>query len=296
MAKRINTYCGPLLDGNRSDLDVLESKGCYLAQRKKDGWWGELTVGIDSHSLISRIGLDIKNTGLNSLNLRPIQAGTKLIVEVEYGTEAANARRKGNDIRAWLHDVTNCNGHDLMEMPYGMRWEILRDAIFPLLSPAIQKRLPLVECTYCGFRDFYDKTIADGDEGVVVKDVNSNYSFRDSNGKTPQWIRIKPWRNVDYFIIEEDYTATGNITVKLGLVRNGKIETVMRYPLADVKLIDGELVRIIGKRKIPAIGQVIEMCGREVFKSGALRSAQPVRWRDDKTFDMCTGLVEYMEL
>lgn len=298
MGKRIATYCGPLLDGNRSDLDKLEARGNYLLQRKKDGWWGELTSDRHYHRLLSRTGLPIDGTGLNQLDLGPIAPSTVFVMEVEHGTEAAKERlaRLGY-VRGWLHDILRFKDHDLRDMPYHMRWELLRDAIWPLLPEETQQRLPLVECTDHNFVRFYDEALQDGDEGVVAKDINSVYSFCDSNGKTGHWIRIKPWRTVDYFVITDARTDGGNLTVQLGLMIDGKPTPILKYQLQDVSLTsDGKLVRRLGHKQMSAIGQVIEMRGRELFKSGALRSAQPVRWRDDKTPEMCTGLVEFMEL
>ncbi len=297
MGKRIDTYCGPLADGNRSDLVTLDERGHYLCQRKKDGWWGEMTVRKGGHLLVSRVGLPINGTGLNRLDFGPIADDTVLVMEVEHGTEAAKERlaRLGY-VRAWLHDILRFKDHDLRDMPYRLRWELLRDAIWPLLPEEAQKHLPLVECTDHNFTRFYDETIADGDEGVVLKDINSVYISRDSNGKTPHWIRIKPWRTVDYFVIEDARTDGGNLTVQLGLMIDGKPTPILKYQLPDVSLIDGKLVRKLDGKQISAIGQVVEMRGRELFKSGALRSAQPVRWRDDKTPEMCTGSIELVEL
>jgi hypothetical protein len=297
MGKRIDTYCGPLLDGNRSDLAKLEKRGIYFLQGKIDGCWGELGVGLDSHQLVSRTGLPITDTGLNDLDLGPIGEGTRLVMEVDRGTEAASERlAKLGYIRGWLHDILWFKDHDLRDMPYHMRWELLRDAIWPLLPEEAQKRLPLVECTDHNFTAFYDRILANGGEGVVAKDINSVYSSRDSNGKTPHWIRVKPWRTVDYFVICDARTDGGNLTVQLGLMINGKPTPILKYQLPDVSLVNSKLVRKVNGKLVSAIGQVVEMRGRELFKSGALRSAQPVRWRDDKTAEMCTGLVEYMEL
>jgi len=301
MGKRIDTYCGPLADGNRSDLEMLEARGHYLLQGKVDGWWGELGAGLasrDRHQLVSRAGLPIEGTGLNELDLGPIGQGTRVVVEVDHGTEAANERiTKLGYVRAPMHDLLWFKDHDLRDMPYHMRWELLRDAIWPMLPEEAQRRLPLVECTDHNFTQFYDRILAEGGEGVVAKDINSVYSSRDSNGKTPHWIRVKPWRTVDYFVVCDARTDGGSLTVQLGLMRNGKPEPILKYQLKDVRLVDGQLMRVVnGKAAMPAIGQVVEMRGRELFKSGSLRSAQPVRWRDDKTAEMCTGLVEFMEL
>jgi hypothetical protein len=301
MGKRIDTYCGPLADGNRSDLAKLEERGIYLLQSKIDGWWGELGVKLapDSfqHRLVSRAGLDIENTGLNDLDLGPLGGGTRLVLEVDHGTEAANERlAKLGYVCGWLHDILWFKDHDLRDMPYHMRWELLRDAIWPMLPERAQQRLPLVECTDHNFTQFYDRILANGGEGVVAKDINSVYASRDSNGKTPHWIRIKPWRTVDYFVIGDARTDGGNLTVQLGLMIDGKPTPILKYQLQGVDLVNGKLVRKLGHQQMSAIGQVIEMRGRELFKSGALRAAQPVRWRDDKMPEMCTGLVEFMEL
>jgi ATP-dependent DNA ligase len=167
-----------------------------------------------------------------------------------------------------------------------------------MLDQQMQRRLPLVEQATSDFVSFYDQALRDGDEGVVIKKLGTKYKTTRSDGKTDDWIRIKPWREVDYVIMHAAETASGDLTVQLGLFLNGKLVPILKYQLRDVRLLDGQLVRWDARRKTatPCEGMVVTMRGREIMESGALRHAQFKCWRDDKCADMCGGYVQYVEM
>jgi hypothetical protein len=288
-------YCGPRIDARRKDLAGLEQKRCYIAERKKDGYWGILKIKEGrngQHRLESRTGLLIDNTGLEKADLGPLTRNTHLVGEPEIGTEAAKRRNRGY-IPMWLHELPLCKGHDLRQQPTSMRQELLREAVHPLIPQESVHLFPLVEQARHHFERFYDEALADGDEGVVLKDLNSPYRTR-SNGKNDHWIRVKPERHIDFVILGVERTASNDWTVTLGYIKNGKLQRMQAYQLRDVRVIEGMPYQEEKNGDlIPAIGLVIEMCGWEVHESGALRGAQPVCWRPDKTAEMCTGIVEY---
>jgi hypothetical protein len=298
---RIEHYLGPLQDANRSDLERFEHSGLYIAERKKDGIWAMLAVAAlrGRNTIQTRTGNFIDIPGLGRLDLRNIGSGTTLIGEPEIRTQAAKKRNaEVGFVRMWLHDIIMCRGMSLRDQPLEVRQHILRDQVWPMLSRDAQLRLPLVEQTTHGFVSFYDRALKEGDEGVVIKKLGTKYRSLRSDGKTEDWIRIKPWREVDYFVMHPAETASGDLTVQLGLWRNGRAVPILKYQLPGVRLIEGQLCLWDARRKIatPCEGMVITMRGREVMDSGALRHAQPLRWRDDKTAEMCNGYVKYVEM
>jgi ATP-dependent DNA ligase len=290
------------MDANRSDLERFERSGLYIAERKKDGIWGQLGVEElqrSRNSLQSRMGQFIDVPGLERLDLRNIGRGTQLIGEPEIRTQAAKKRNaEVGFVRMWLHDIIMCRGMDLRNQPLEVRQHLLRDQVWPMLSDQAKLRLPLVEQTTTGFLEFYDQALRDGDEGVVIKKLGKMYKSGRSDGKTDDWVRIKPWREVDYVVMHAAETASGDLTVQLGLWRNGKIVPILKYQLRNVRLIDGQLVRWDARHKVatPCEGMVVTMRGREIMESGALRHAQFKCWREDKSADMCNGYVQYVEM
>jgi len=295
MVDRIQWYCGPRLDGVLADLQDLEDQGNRVAERKKDGRWCGLYVDYFKsckHKFESRAGIDHEDSlllGLNNLDLGDLGKDTILVGELEAGTTAANIRfsRLGYR-RIWLFDVVCLRGHDLRHMVLRDRRILLRETIWNMFPAKTQQRLPLVEDSEDNFVDFYKRTLEDGDEGVVIKRLDiSGWSYR-SSGKTDHWVRVKPTRTIDYAVIGPDKTDGGDLTANLGLWENGKLRKVLKYQLPQMTLLpNGHLAEE---------GRVVEMYGRELFESGSLRSAQFLRWRDDKTPDMCDGTINMVSL
>lgn len=295
MVDRIQWYCGPKLDGSRTDLQKLENYGNRIAERKKDGRWCALHVdhfGPNKHKFESRAGNDHDGSlihGLKNIDLSTLGKDTILIGELESGTEASNKRfAKLGYRRVWLFDVVLVRGHDLRKMILSERRTLLRKTVWNMVPWATKQFIPLVEDTDRDFIKFYDSTLQDGDEGVVVKRLDlSGWSYR-SSGKTDDWVRVKPIQTIDYVVMGPDKTDGGDLTARLGLWDNGELRKVLKYQLPKMTLMsDGSLAEE---------GLVVEMYGRELFKSGSLRSAQFLRFRDDKLPEMCTGTINRVVL
>ncbi|HUS89518.1 MAG TPA: hypothetical protein VMW91_09160 [Desulfosporosinus sp.] len=295
MVDRIQWYCGPKLDGVRANLKELEKYGNRVAERKKDGRWCAIHVDHfqpQKHKFESRAGNDHNGSliqGLNNLDLGNLGKDTILVGELEAGTEAANKRfAKLGYRRVWLFDVVLLRGHDLRKMILKDRRTLLRETIWNMLPEKTKQFLLLVEDTNKGFIKFYDSTLKIGDEGVVVKRVDvSGWSYR-ASGKTDDWVRVKPMQTIDYAVMGPDRTDGGELTARLGLWDNGKLRKVLKYQLPKMTL--------LSNGSLAEEGCVVEMYGRELFESGSLRSAQFLRWREDKTPNMCDGTINRVVL
>jgi ATP-dependent DNA ligase len=290
---RISWYCGPDVYLKRSDLIKLEEQNKFVAEIKKDGFWVAMHVdgnGPGKHRFESRAGKPFSGSdinGLATLDLADLGGPTVLIGELEAGTEAALAEQKKVGFRRiWLHDIALCRGNDLRKVPVQQRQAILRKSIWPFLPANTQLRLPLIPQRFHKFTEFYDEVIAAGGEGLVLKRLDVAGWSHKSDGKSPYWFRIKPKRTVDYVVMGPDKTESGALNAQLGLYIKGKLTQILKYQLPRLAL--------LSNGKLAEENLVVEMVGYEIFRSGALRSAQFVRWRPDKTPDMCVGIVSVM--
>jgi ATP-dependent DNA ligase len=298
---RIDSYVGPGVDGNRSDIATFQERGDCVCERKVDGIWGQLSKRDGRTTIVSRTGGVISDTKLEQENLSVFGPSFDLVGEVEVITQAAlKATRKAGHVRMWLHEFTGCQGKDLREHNTELRQYLLREQYWPKLGKRAKSRFPLVEQAGENedWTEFYDRIIAAGGEGVVIKRIGIPYRAFRSDGKSSDWIRIKPHREVDFVAMGPDQTSGGDLTVQLGLWENGQLVRKQNYQLPTARM-DGDMLvyrnPMTGAWE-PLVGVVVTMTGREVFDSGSLRSAVFKCWRPDKTPEMCDGTITFVEL
>jgi hypothetical protein len=289
---RTPTYLGPGLDIEPSDLVTYERRRGYIIEAKVDGMWCELTVGDPAHGkphrLNSRDGTTDPISGSNlgdiHMQLIPLPPGSIIIGELEAATEWATDQASLRGFRRLhLFDVLyipdRMNGGGL---PWSSRSRFLTD-LLKIIGKGENSRFAQVPMQDDNFRSFYDRSIENGYEGIVLKPVNSLYQTTRSDGKTKAWARCKRWVTGDYVLMDIEYTPGGKFsgpqpTGAWGLYKAGKLERVMKAAPPDPCLLRQEN---IGKL-------VVEFKGFVKFKSGALRHAQAIRVRTDKTPRMCT--------
>lgn len=282
-------YCGPLNSIERRQIPGIDMKGGYVAERKYDGMWCAWHVdhaGSSDHRFESRTGLDCDGSdidGLQGIDMGPVGRGTVLIGELEAASELATKSYKQlGHRRFFVYDVAIYQGIDLRGRPYRERQAVLRKQIWYAIPRTHQRKVVLAEQVFDGFLPFYDRILSEGGEGIVLKPLDLAARPTRADGKTPEWLRVKPWRTVDYIVVGPARTEKGELSAKLGLWGNGKPRVVLQCSLPDLELDEsGE--------KLVQEGQVVELYGRELFDSGAIRHAVFRRWRKDKTPEMCTG-------
>lgn len=285
---RISMYTGPLTTVERRKIPGYENNGGYVAERKYDGMWCALHVdhgGPGQHRFESRTGLDCDGSdmeGLQGIELG-IGSGTILIGELEAASEAATISFKKLGFRRFfLFDVMKYQGDDISRAHYQLRQSVLRRVIWHRIPKIAHNRIVLCENAYEGFLPFYDRIVAEGGEGIVIKSLNKNAKPTRSDGKTPDWIRVKPMRTIDYVVMGPGFTEKGELSAKLGLWDGTKVRFALQAQIPDIEL-------SADNKHLVQEGLVVEMQGREMFTSGAIRHAVFRRWRPDKTPEMCSG-------
>ena len=298
---RIQTYVGPRLDANCSDIATFQGRGDFVCERKVDGVWGELSCRDMRLSIVSRTGGTISGTKLENENLSVFGPNFDLVGEVEITTQVScKVNIEVGYVRMWLHEFTGCQGTDLRTRDTEVRQHLLRGQFWPKLGKRAKSRFPLVEQAGDDedWTEFYDRIIAEGGEGVVIKKIGVPYRSSRSDGKSNDWIRVKPQREVDFVAMGPDETSGGDLTIQLGLWDGSKLVRKQNYQLPTARMKDGLLVYRNPATDTwePLVGQAVTMVGREVFDSGSLRSAVFKCWRSDKTPEMCDGTATFMEL
>ena len=117
--------------------------------------------------------------------------------------------------------------------------------------------------------------MSEGGEGLVLKDVNSNYKSNKANGKTDLWIKVKEDQFLDAYVINHKLSSKGFNQLEIG-IWDGK----------DIKRIQTILCPK-GYSPEELVGKVVEVKGAEMLSSGAIRHGRFNRVRADKTKEMC---------
>lgn len=94
----------------------------------------------------------------------------------------------------FLFDILYLNGKDLTNLPYFERMKILEDVKngFKRVKFLIPKNVEEV-------KNFYNKAIKEGFEGIMVKDLNGNYK---SGKRGKLWLKLKKVLTLDLVILE----------------------------------------------------------------------------------------------
>lgn len=274
--RRIDLYVGPRGTTDRDGLAALDASGEWVFDEKKDGYWclaqvvrGKVTA------MVSRTGLPFAAAdtaglfGLRPLGPKGSQSGRVV------GELVAEASKR----RLYLFDVLEWNGLDLRDLPQTDRREAL-EMIYEKELACDEIRL--VEYRTGGAREFFDRVIAAGGEGVVAKRRDAKLRAQTGDGKIDSWIRAKKKRCVDYIVLGLGEAQKGTPNVRLGLWVGGKLVEVLTCVLPPEW------------RKFPAsalVGEVVEAAGWEVWDNGVLRSAQlghRAGPRSDKKPEECT--------
>lgn len=281
---RVEWYLGPDLEVLEASLPKYEAQGGWVVEPKHDGMWAMLTVGDPAngkpHTLKSR---DAKtgyvggaNAGDMVLIPLPLPPGTILVGELEAATETSTKFFSALGYRRLhLFDFPLGPGGDHRALPWKDRRALLELAQ-DSFSDHAKSRLPIVPYRASGFAAAFKEWVAAGLEGLVLKRTDAPYKTPRADGKTEHWHRCKTRVTEDYVLCGLTKTPGGQPTGEWGLFKKGKLVRCVQARCPE-KLLKPENIGVL----------VCEFMGWQKMDSGALRHAQWLRVREDKSPSMC---------
>jgi ATP-dependent DNA ligase len=269
----------------------------YIVEEKYDGIW--INISFDNEGkvrLISRTMKEKNNAQLESLRVYCEEKfdlrNSNIVGELAFGTQKGTeyAQRVGHH-KIDVFDVLGLEGNSLLKDDIKKRKAMLRgliinkgiDASWINLAPFdVVDKASVVQ-------KMYDKIVANGGEGLIVKDpMDKDYRF---GKKSPVWFKIKKEVSMDYIIMgyseteSDDFKSRGWIGgIECGLLENGVLTKKVTVGSMDFEHRDK-----FSKNKQKFLGKVVEVGGFEIFKSGSMRHPYLVRIRlkDDKKAEDC---------
>ena len=208
-----------------------------------------------------------------------------------HGIEEAS---KEIPLKLFLFDLLSVDGRDLVNEPYRERWSRL-EALVP--SDVLTPRT--IAHTTAEIEDFLRRSLDEGHEGLMAKDLDSAYSVG-KRGK--KWFKIKPADRLDLVIVAAEWGSGrrhGWLSNYWLAVRD---DATGQFPMIGKTfkgLTDEEFVLMTERMKSLAVSEerwgfhvrpevVVEVAYNEIqrsphYPSGfALRFARIARIRDDK--------------
>jgi bifunctional non-homologous end joining protein LigD len=285
--------------GCKGEIHPLEidkfyfKKGNYLAEEKYDGIW--IDVHYNNHgnvTLISRSGKEKNNSQLESLrkylevNL-PLK-NSNLIGEMAFGSQKGTdyAKAVGHH-KIDLFDVVRLNNQELYETPLLERKEILHGLLTKV------DKLWIKETPFFLLKDakkvekLYQGIISQGGEGLIIKDLE-DLEYR-PGFKSPYWYKIKKHVSMDYVINGYTETNSADFAEKgwIGGILGGLYVGTELVNKVTVGSMSHQWRAEFSRNGNKYLGQVMEVAGFEIFKSGATRHPSFLRVRDDKKASEC---------
>jgi len=105
-------------------------------------------------------------------------------------------RHAGADLGVWFFDLLHLDGRDLLDEPLTTRAALLDAVAGPLRVPSV-----VTDDAEVAAR-FLDSALANGHEGVVVKDATSTY---EAGRRGSAWRKVKPVRTLDLVVLGAEW-------------------------------------------------------------------------------------------
>lgn len=246
---------------------MVEQPPYDIIQLKYDGIWCKLVVENEQGKWYSRTG-ELKKEA--SCLLRDgIYLG-----EFMYGSHwSTHPSRNG---KTYLFDLIWDGSRDVRQLEYSRRYSFLvgRCPINP------QAQIQTISSVHVSLAErFWERVLATRSEGLVFRRLGDNYGGICG--------RLKREVEVDYVvldIIEGNNSLRGSLgALVCGLYREGQLVNVLKVGGGFKR---PERFRIWSTWP-EALHRVVQISGRGLFPSGALRHPNFVRFRDDKKPEEC---------
>ena len=89
-------------------------------------------------------------------------------------------------VQALAFDIIYLDGKQLHNYTWEARKQLLQD----LLKESLQRGIVALPHTINNKQEFYNKVVARGEEGVIVKDLNGRY---EDGRRSHSWLKVKHW-------------------------------------------------------------------------------------------------------
>lgn len=200
-------------------------------------------------------------------------------------------------LTTFLFDVLHADGRDLVDAPARERHEVLATLAPHLLVPRLVTTDPAEAA------EFFGRLVADGHEGVVVKDAAAPYA---AGRRGSGWVKVKPTHTLDLVVLAVE-RGSGRRQGWLSNIHLGARDAETGEPVMVGKTFKGmtdEMLRWQTERftdlaEGPTDGYVVTVRPEQVVEIAldgvqrstrypggvALRFARVLRYRDDKPVD-----------
>ena len=199
-------------------------------------------------------------------------------------------------LSVFVFDVLHVDGLDLLDKPAGERIEVL-DALVP--TPHRVDRLVTGDADTA--REFLERTLAAGHEGVMAKSLTAPY---EAGRRGAGWLKVKPVHTLDLVVLAVEWGSgrrTGKLSnihlgardpqtgefVMLGKTFKGMTDAMLEWQtsrfleLADGST-DGYVLKVRPEQVVEIAFDGVQTSSR--YPGGmALRFARVLRYRDDKS-------------
>ncbi|HWJ83654.1 MAG TPA: ATP-dependent DNA ligase [Nocardioides sp.] len=220
-------------------------------------------------------------------------------------TASRTARGEGTAVTPYFFDVLHVDGRDLLDLPAAERWAAL-EALVPERHRVPRWRGAAGDTEAA--EAFTELVLADGHEGVVVKDAAATY---EAGRRGAAWVKVKPVHTLDLVVLAvewgsgrrrgwlsnihlgaRDDTAPGGF-VMLGKTFKGMTDAMLAWQTERfLELETGREGHVVHVRPEQVVEIAFDGVQRSTRYPGglALRFARVVRYRDDKTADQADSL------
>lgn len=200
-------------------------------------------------------------------------------------------------LRYYLFDCLKFKGRDLRAEPLRARLKILARIMKLLYGPYVIDvfEMPRRRCrTLNELKQFFDKVMAEGDEGLMLKNLNGVYYAPSVGARSKDWVKWKQMVTYDGFITgfkpgERGHADLVGALLISGYTKEGKIREFAA--VGNIPLLEMKRMTVLKEGK-PTLrrdyyGKVVEIRGQCLTKNRRLRHAQLIHWRLDKSPREC---------
>jgi DNA ligase-1 len=199
-------------------------------------------------------------------------------------------------VTPYFFDVLHHNGEDLIDAPASERFERL-SALVPEEARVPREVVTGVE----GAQAFFERLLADGHEGVVVKSLTAPYA---AGRRGAGWVKVKPRHTLDLVVLAVEWGSgrrrgklsnihlgardPGGEFVMLGKTFKGMTDEMLDWQTTRFLELEtareGHVVHVRPEQVVEIAFDGLQRSSR--YPGGlALRFARVLRYRDDKTAD-----------